>query len=59
MKPMFLEKEWGTSTVLDDTIDAAERLNISYKQLPLLNDIDTIEDLLDTDILARLEEENS
>jgi rSAM/selenodomain-associated transferase 1 len=56
---LFLEKEWGTSTVLEDTIDAAERLNISFKQLPLLNDIDTIEDLLDTDILARLEEENS
>jgi rSAM/selenodomain-associated transferase 1 len=55
-KSLFIEKDWGTSTVLDDTISDIEKCSFSYAQLPVLNDIDTIEDLLETDILTRLEE---
>jgi rSAM/selenodomain-associated transferase 1 len=53
---LFIGKEWGTSSVLDDTIDTISRLNVSYSELTVLNDIDTIEDLLDTNILTHLEE---
>jgi rSAM/selenodomain-associated transferase 1 len=54
---VFTAKEWGTSAVLDDTIEAINRLKLSYSELPLLNDIDTLEDLLETDILTKLEED--
>ena len=54
---LFAEKDWGTSTVLDDTITSIEKSAFSYALLPTLNDIDTLEDLLETDILTRLEEE--
>jgi len=54
---VFKNKEWGTSSVLDDTLDAIAKTGVSCSQLRELNDIDTIEDLLKTDILTKLEEE--
>jgi len=55
---LFNEKDWGTSTILDDTIAAINNTGISYSLLPELNDIDIIEDLLETDVLTKLEEGN-
>lgn len=40
---LFENKEWGTSTVLKDTLKNCESLKVH--QLEILNDIDTIEDL--------------
>ena len=54
---LFQQKEWGTSSVLDDTFADIERLNLTYAELAVLNDIDTVEDLLKTDILTVLEED--
>jgi len=53
---LFSGKEWGTSSVLDDTMDVFTKLSLSYQELPVLNDIDTIEDLLESNILTHLEE---
>lgn len=55
---LFTEKEWGTSSVLDDTMYTISKLNITCLELPVLNDIDTIEDLLETNILTQLEEDD-
>jgi rSAM/selenodomain-associated transferase 1 len=52
----FIDKEWGTSAVLDDTFETIRRLGLTVAKLEELNDIDTIEDLLETDILTKLEE---
>lgn len=42
---LFRQKKWGTSTVLKQTINQLEKMNLSYHLLPPLNDIDTWEDL--------------
>lgn len=55
-KDLFTQKDWGTATVLDDTIDSITNAGITYSQLRVLNDIDTIEDLLETNILINLDE---
>ena len=54
---LFLNKDWGESTVFDDTMETINRLQLTSSKLPILNDIDTIEDLLQTDILTKLGEE--
>ncbi len=53
----FVSKDWGTSTVSDDTFETIKKLGLTFTQLTELNDIDTIDDLLETDILTKLEEE--
>ncbi len=53
----FVNKDWGTSSVLNDTLDTINRLGLTFSQLTELNDIDTIDDLLETDILTKLKEE--
>ncbi len=53
----FVNKDWGTSTVLDDTLETITTLELTCAQLKELNDIDTIDDLLQTDILTRLQED--
>jgi uncharacterized protein len=45
---LFSEKAWGTETMKE-----IERLQLSNMKLPMLNDIDTLEDLLATDVLAK------
>ena len=55
---LFLPKEWSTPTVLDKTLKTIEDLTLSYSKLVTLNDIDTMEDLLETNIITRLKEEN-
>ena len=58
-QPVFQSKEWGTSSVYDDTIADLKQANLSYSSLPTLNDIDLVDDLLKTDILTKIEEEAS
>lgn len=41
---LFEEKTWSSDTVYSSTIEQLEMHQISYKQLPILNDIDTEED---------------
>ncbi|HEX8676998.1 MAG TPA: TIGR04282 family arsenosugar biosynthesis glycosyltransferase [Segetibacter sp.] len=53
----FINKDWGNSTVLDDTFETINKLGLTFSELDVLNDIDTIEDLLETNILTKLEEE--
>ncbi len=56
---LFVNKDWGTSTVFDDTIETINKLGLTFSQLTELNDIDTSDDLLETDILTKIEEENT
>jgi glycosyltransferase A (GT-A) superfamily protein (DUF2064 family) len=42
---LFERIEWGTDTVLTDTLHAAERLSIEARLIASTYDIDTIEDL--------------
>ena len=42
---IFDNKEWSTSTVLEDTIRDFERMGLQYTKLPTLGDIDTEMDL--------------
>lgn len=54
---LFLNKNWGTSTVLNDTLNTISKEGLSFFQLPTLLKINTAEDLLETDILTKLKEE--
>lgn len=54
---LFINKNWGTSTVSNDTLQTINQLGLSSAQLATLNDIDIIDDLLQTDILTKLGEE--
>jgi hypothetical protein len=45
IKEIFEDKPWGTGLVLKETIDALEKSKLAYGLLPVLNDIDTIEDI--------------
>jgi rSAM/selenodomain-associated transferase 1 len=42
---LFSHREWSTPDVLQETIDILLRLDISFKQLRELSDIDTLDDL--------------
>lgn len=53
----FVNKNWGTSTVLGDTFETINKLGLTFSELATLSDIDTIDDLVETDILTKLEEE--
>jgi rSAM/selenodomain-associated transferase 1 len=54
---VFKAKYWGTNTVFDDTIETLSNLNVAYAELQVLDDIDTLDDLLKTDILIRIQNE--
>lgn len=56
---LFADKDWGTSTILKDTIETINKLGLTFSQLAELNDIDTEDDLLETNILTKIEEENN
>lgn len=47
---LFEGKEYSTDSVLKELLEEAEELELSVYQLPVLNDIDTLEDLKETDI---------
>ncbi len=42
---LFDRKKWSTSTVCEQTIQQLNKMNVSYRLLPELNDIDTQPDL--------------
>lgn len=42
---LFEDKQWSTPSVCKETIQQLEQWNVSYEMLPVLNDIDTEEDL--------------
>lgn len=42
---VFRDKEWSSSSVLEQTLNDAEKNDLSVKKLPVLNDIDTLKDL--------------
>ncbi len=48
---LFEDKPWSTSSVFEETTRQFEEMNISYKQLPVLNDIDTEEDLKSSNLV--------
>jgi rSAM/selenodomain-associated transferase 1 len=56
---LLAQKQWGTSSVLDDTMASIKEAGLSYAELAVLNDIDTIDDLLQTNILTWLKEDTS
>ena len=47
---LFQDKEYSTDKVLSDLLEEAEELELSVNKLPVLSDIDTLEDLKETDI---------
>ena len=42
---LFNDVEWSTESVLESTIDRASEIGLNIEKLPVLNDIDTVEDL--------------
>ncbi|MCC9137852.1 TIGR04282 family arsenosugar biosynthesis glycosyltransferase [Pontibacter silvestris] len=42
---LFRDKRWSSAHVFPDTVQDVEELNLSYALLPLLSDLDYIEDL--------------
>ncbi|GAB4246190.1 MAG: TIGR04282 family arsenosugar biosynthesis glycosyltransferase [Ekhidna sp.] len=47
---LFKDKEYSTDTVLKELLQEAEELELSVYKLPELNDVDTLEDLKETNI---------
>lgn len=45
VKTVFENKKWSTNTVLKDTIAHFNKLDLTYTLLPVLNDIDEINDI--------------
>jgi len=43
--PLFFNKEWSTESVANDTRQDVKQQQLSLKELSMLNDIDTIDDL--------------
>lgn len=44
-KPFFINKQWSTDSVAYETIKDITSLGLSYRLLPLLSDVDHVEDL--------------
>jgi rSAM/selenodomain-associated transferase 1 len=42
---LFQDKNWSTNSVISETINTVKNLELSYSLLPLLGDIDTLQDL--------------
>lgn len=49
IKNIFDRIDWSTELVLKQTIKKAENLKLGYRLLPVLNDIDEIDDINDAD----------
>lgn len=45
VKELFINKSWSTNHLLEETITEIKRNNLKYDLLPILNDIDVIEDI--------------
>lgn len=55
---LFTGKDWGTASVFDDTIQSITNAGLRHAEIETLNDIDILEDLLETDILEKLKEQS-
>jgi glycosyltransferase A (GT-A) superfamily protein (DUF2064 family) len=42
---LFQNKTWSTNSVLKETLKAVSQLNLSLTPLPLLHDVDEVEDV--------------
>ncbi|MFC2086189.1 TIGR04282 family arsenosugar biosynthesis glycosyltransferase [Bacteroidota bacterium] len=51
---IFRNKKWSTNTIFKDTIADFQDAELDYKLLPVLNDIDTVEDLKKSEELVNL-----
>ncbi|WP_018615364.1 TIGR04282 family arsenosugar biosynthesis glycosyltransferase [Segetibacter koreensis] len=56
-RDVFTNKDWGKTTLLNDTLETINTLGLTCSQLSQLNNLEDIDDLLQTDILTKLEEE--
>ncbi len=45
VEEIFIDISWGTEKVLDQSLQVLNSKNIPYELLPVLNDIDTLDDL--------------
>lgn len=50
---LFLDKNWSTSSVLSDTLTDLNHLGLSVFFLPVLSDIDNLEDLKNSNLIDR------
>lgn len=50
---IFRNKSWSTEKLLEQTMTELDKKEISYHLLDQLNDIDTLEDLLNSDVSAK------
>lgn len=55
---LFQEIEWSTEFVCEQTIQQITKAGLNYQRLPLLNDIDTEEDLKKTKLYGNLYRNN-
>lgn len=51
---LFFNKNWGTSSVLADTLEDIINLGISYHLLPVLSDIDDYEDFKNSRLFEKI-----
>lgn len=51
---IFENKKWSTESVLKDTVQDLETLQLSYNLLPMLRDVDEFDDLKGTDLLINV-----
>jgi rSAM/selenodomain-associated transferase 1 len=47
---IFKDITWSTDRVFSETVNALKKQSLSYSELPILNDIDTEEDLRNSDL---------
>jgi uncharacterized protein len=52
---LFQDKNWSTDSVLSETLNTVKNLKLSYSLLPLLGDIDTLEDLKESQLYEQLD----
>jgi rSAM/selenodomain-associated transferase 1 len=52
-KTLFLNKKWGTDTVLRDTLENLSQLKTSYSLLEPLNDIDYLSDISNEELIKK------
>ena len=51
---LFTNKQWSTSSVLEDTLEDIKKLGLSYYLLPVLSDIDDFEDFKNSKLYKKI-----